>query len=105
MVAGAAAYILSSTHGADDPAYYRHWRPYLQDLGECEVKHGFRLNIFNLCKDNLGNTARPEKLKRGKRWKQNVDTRVRVTRPFNFPIWTLASLFLVGKLLVATAFA
>ncbi|PYL81388.1 MAG: hypothetical protein DMF21_05495, partial [Verrucomicrobia bacterium] len=37
--------------------------------GECEVKHGLSLHLFNLYKENLGNPQIPERLKRG-RWKQ-----------------------------------
>jgi class 3 adenylate cyclase len=40
---GDAGHILLSKHVADDLAEYRHWQPYLHDLGECEVKHGLRL--------------------------------------------------------------
>jgi len=65
-----AGHILVSKHLADDLAQYRHWQPYLHDLGECEVKHGMRLHVVNLHKDGLGNPAIPEKLKRGRRWKQ-----------------------------------
>jgi TolB-like protein/class 3 adenylate cyclase/Tfp pilus assembly protein PilF len=64
---GDAGHILLSKHVAEDLAEYRHWQPYLHDLGECEVKHGLRLHIFNLYKDNLGNPQIPEKLKRGRR--------------------------------------
>ena len=60
-----AGHILLSKHLADDLAQYRQWHPYLHDLGECEVKHGLRLHIVNLYKDDLGNSALPEKLKRG----------------------------------------
>src|SRR5881392_663377 len=70
MDCGDAGHILLSKHLADDLAEYRHWRPYLHDLGECEVKYGLRLHLVNLYKDNLGNPHLPEKLKRGKRWKQ-----------------------------------
>jgi serine/threonine-protein kinase len=66
---GDAGHILLSGHVAEDLAQYRHWQPYLQDLGEWEVKHGLRLHIVNLYKDNLGNPQVPEKLKRT-RWKQ-----------------------------------
>src|SRR3989475_9158714 len=66
---GDAGHILLSKHVAEDLAQYRHWQPYLHDLGECEVKHGLRLHLFNLYKDNLGNPQIPERLKRG-RWKQ-----------------------------------
>jgi TolB-like protein/class 3 adenylate cyclase/Flp pilus assembly protein TadD len=67
---GDAGHILLSAHIAEDLAHYRHWQPYLHDLGECEVKHGLRLHLFNLYKENLGNQQVPEKLKRRKRWKQ-----------------------------------
>ncbi len=67
---GDAGHILLSAHVAEDLAQYRHWQPYLHDLGECEVKHGLRLHLFNLYKDNLGNPQVPEKLKR-RRWKQD----------------------------------
>ncbi|PYJ80911.1 MAG: hypothetical protein DME73_08505, partial [Verrucomicrobia bacterium] len=48
---GDAGHILLSKHVADDLGEYRHWQPYLRDLGECEVKHGLRLHVVNLCKD------------------------------------------------------
>jgi class 3 adenylate cyclase len=67
---GDAGNILLSAHIAEDLAQYRHWQPYLHDLGECEVKHGLRLHLFNLYKDNLGNPQVSEKLKPRKRWKQ-----------------------------------
>jgi TolB-like protein/class 3 adenylate cyclase/Tfp pilus assembly protein PilF len=65
-----ARHILLSAHVAEDLAQYRQWQPHLRDLGQCEVKHGLRLHLFNLCKDNLGNPQVPKKLKRGRKWKQ-----------------------------------
>jgi len=59
MDCGDAGHILLSKHLADDLAEYRHWRPYLHDLGECEVKHGLRLHLVNLYKDDLGNPHLP----------------------------------------------
>src|SRR5437016_453661 len=70
---GDAGHILLSKHVAEDLAQYRHWQPYLHDLGECEVKHGLRLHLFNLCKENLGNPEVPEKLRRRRRWTQGSD--------------------------------
>src|SRR6201982_270606 len=70
MDCGDAGHILLSKHVADDLTHYRHWQPYLHDLGECDVKHGLRLHVFNLYRDGLGNPAVPEKLKRGRRWKK-----------------------------------
>src|SRR5947199_4554431 len=83
MDCGDAGHILLSKHLADDLAEYRHWRPHLHDLGECEVKYGLRLHLVNLYKDNLGNPHLPEKLKRGKRWKQAAVS----VRPINAPRW------------------
>jgi len=81
---GDAGHILLSGHVAEDLAEYRHWQPHLHDLGECEVKHGLRLHIFNLYKDNLGNPHVPQKLKRGRRWKQASGAAV---RPLSVPRW------------------
>jgi TolB-like protein/class 3 adenylate cyclase/Tfp pilus assembly protein PilF len=64
---GDAGHILLSAHVAEDLAEYRHWQPHLHDLGECEVKVGLHLHLFNLYKDGLGNPQVPEKLRRGKR--------------------------------------
>jgi TolB-like protein/Flp pilus assembly protein TadD len=58
---------------AEDLEQYRQWRPHLHDLGECEVKHGVRVHIFNLYTDELGNPQTPERLKRG-RWRKAVPT-------------------------------
>src|SRR5262245_47300622 len=85
MDCGDAGHILLSKHLADDLAEYRDWRPHLHDLGECEVKYGLRLHLFNFYKDNLGNPHLPEKLKRGRRWKQASTTTV---RPISPPRWT-----------------
>ena len=83
MDCGDAGHILLSKHLADDLAQYRHWRPYLHDFGECEVKHGLRLHIVNLYKDGLGNPTLPEKLRRGRRWKQKFA----VVRPISPTSW------------------
>jgi TolB-like protein/class 3 adenylate cyclase/Tfp pilus assembly protein PilF len=77
MDCGDAGHILLSKHVADDLAQYRHWRPYLHDLGECEVKHGLRLHIVNLHKEGVGNPERPQKLRHRHRWKQGLTTTVR----------------------------
>src|SRR5438876_2456540 len=78
---GDAGHILLSQHVAGDLAQYRQWQAYLHDLGECEAKHGLRLHVFNLCKENLGNPQVPDKLKRRRRWKQESD----IVRPVSLP--------------------
>jgi TolB-like protein/integral membrane sensor domain MASE1/class 3 adenylate cyclase/Tfp pilus assembly protein PilF len=80
---GDAGHILLSAHVAEDLAEYRHWQPHLHDLGECEVKHGLHLHLFNLYNDDLGNPRVPEKLKRRRRWKQESD----IVRPVRLNRW------------------
>ena len=63
MDCGDAGHILLSKHVAEDLEQYPHWRPYLHDLGECEVKHGMRISVVNLYTEDLGNPAIPDKLK------------------------------------------
>ena len=62
MDCGDAGHILLSKHVADDLEHYPRWQPYLHDLGECEVKHGVRIGIVNLYRDQLGNPHVPTKL-------------------------------------------
>jgi TolB-like protein/class 3 adenylate cyclase/Tfp pilus assembly protein PilF len=86
MDCGDAGHILLSKHVGDDLAQYRHWQPYLRDLGEYEVKHGLRLSIVNLCKDDLGNPNLPEKLQRRRRRRENANLIVRpVGRRWSIP--------------------
>jgi TolB-like protein/Tfp pilus assembly protein PilF/class 3 adenylate cyclase len=104
MDCGDAGHILLSRHLADDLAEYRHWRPYLQDLGECEVKYGLRLHLVNLYKDNLGNPHLPEKLKRGRRWKQAAVP----VRPITAPRWPKSVLIIAllgSAVALATSFS
>jgi TolB-like protein/Tfp pilus assembly protein PilF len=63
MDRGDAGHILLSKHVADDLEQYRHWRPHLHDLGECEVKHGRKLGIVNFYTGEIGNAEVPEKLR------------------------------------------
>jgi TolB-like protein/class 3 adenylate cyclase/Flp pilus assembly protein TadD len=63
MDCGDAGHILLSRRVAEDLEQYRHWQPFLHNLGECEVKHGVRIQVFNLCTDKLGNRNVPAMLK------------------------------------------
>ena len=63
MDCGDAGHILLSKHVAEDLEEYPHWQPHLHELGECEVKHGVRVSVVNLCTGELGNPAVPERLK------------------------------------------
>src|SRR5256886_216656 len=63
MDCGDAGHILLSKHVAEDLQHYPEWRPYLHDVGECEVKHGETISIVNLYTTELGNPS-PPRLKR-----------------------------------------
>src|SRR5213080_1925740 len=102
---GDAGHILLSGHVADDLGEYRHWRPYLHDLGECEVKYGLRLHVVNLYKDNLGNPHLPEKLKRGRRWKQTSGVSVRPVITPRWPKYVLTAVLLVSAVALAISFS
>jgi TolB-like protein/Flp pilus assembly protein TadD len=62
MDCGDAGHILLSYRLAQDLSQFRHWRPHLHNLGECEVKHGTRLSLVNLFTGEIGNSDRPSKL-------------------------------------------
>jgi hypothetical protein len=85
-----AGHILLSRHVAEDLEGYEQWRPLLHDLGFCEVKHGVKLQIVNLCTDEAGNRALPGKLR--------AQRRVARTR------WILLATSLVLLAAVVTAF-
>jgi TolB-like protein/Flp pilus assembly protein TadD len=61
MDCGDAGHILLSKHVAEDLEQYPRWRPYLHELGECEVKHGVRIGVVNLNADEVGNPQLPKK--------------------------------------------
>ena len=98
MDCGDAEHILLSAHVAEDLCHYRHWQPYLHDLGECEVKYGLRLHLFSLHKDGLGNPQVPEKLRRGRRRPASAVS----VRPVTAPRWPKVVLLVA---LVASAVA
>ena len=90
MDCGDAGHILLSKRVAEDLEQFRQWRPHLHDLGECEVKHGVRVHVFNLYTDELGNPAIPEKLKEAKQ----PATRITGVRFFRKPAAIAAVLLL-----------
>jgi TolB-like protein/class 3 adenylate cyclase/Tfp pilus assembly protein PilF len=104
MDCGDAGHILLSGHIAEDLTQYRHWQPYLHDLGECEVKHGLRLHLVNLYKDNLGNPHVPDKLKR-RRWKRASGVSVRPVITPRWPKYVLTAVLLVSAVALAISFS
>src|SRR5262245_10378060 len=63
MDCGDGGHILLSKRVAEDLEQYGEWKPYLHDLGEIEVKHGVRVQVVNLYKENLGNPEVPRRFK------------------------------------------
>src|SRR5213595_1141632 len=105
MDCGDAGHILLSGHIAEDLTQYRHWQPYLHDLGECQVKHGLRLHLVNLYKDNLGNPHLPGKLKRRRRWKQTSGVSVRPVITRRWAKYVLTAVLLVSAVALAISFS
>jgi TolB-like protein/tetratricopeptide (TPR) repeat protein/class 3 adenylate cyclase len=80
MDCGDAGHILLSKRIADDLAQYSQWRPHLHDLGQCEVKHGAKIDIVNLYTDEAGNPAIPEKLEKEKQIAGATSSRSKILR-------------------------
>jgi tetratricopeptide (TPR) repeat protein len=63
MDCGDTGHILVSRKVAEDLEHYPRWQPYLHWLGQCEVKHGARIDVINFYRDGLGNPQLPNKFK------------------------------------------
>ena len=63
MECGDAGHILISKPVADVLTQLTSWRPSLKDLGDVEIDHGVREQIFSLRKDDAGNPEVPRKLR------------------------------------------
>jgi TolB-like protein/Tfp pilus assembly protein PilF len=72
MDCGDAGHILLSKHVAEDLEEYEQWRPFLHDLGACEVKHGVRVGVANLYSDEVGNRQLPKKFLALKKHRSHV---------------------------------
>jgi TolB-like protein/class 3 adenylate cyclase len=101
MDCGDAGHILLSKHVAEDLEQFARWKPLLHDLGECEVKHGVRVQVVNLHTDELGNPEPPEKFRhlRGKKQIGAAISRSTAARPNRTLIVTAA--LVVGASAVA----
>jgi len=99
MDCGDAGHILLSKHVADDLEEYPRWRPYLRELGECEVKHGVRIFVVNLYTDELGNPQQPKKFSEEQRT-QSVSTK----RTRSSVVGIIAVLSLIALAITAVIF-
>ncbi len=64
MDCGDAGHILLSRYVAEDLEHSAQWKPYLHELGECEVKHRVRVSVVNFYANDAGNRELPSKIKR-----------------------------------------
>src|SRR5213596_4298274 len=62
MDCGDAGHILLSKRVAEDLEQFKHWRPHLYHIGECEVKHAEKIEIVNLFTAELGHSERPKRM-------------------------------------------
>src|SRR5438552_6675125 len=103
MDCGDAGHILLSKHVAEDLEQFARWKPMLHDLGECEVKHGVRVQVVNLHTEELGNPEPPKKFRhlRGKRKPGATLPRSTTTAARPNRTVVVAALLIVGVLAVA----
>src|SRR6266496_6319525 len=72
MSCGDAGHILLSKRIAEDLGEYEHWRPFLHDLGSCEVKHGVRIGVVSLYDNGVGNPQLPKKFQALKKRRTHI---------------------------------
>src|ERR1700737_3261589 len=66
MDCGDAGHVLLSRRVAEDLEHYPRWKPYLHELGECEVKHGHKVSLVNFYDGEIGNRETPQKFRKAK---------------------------------------
>ena len=95
MDCGDAGHILVSKHAAEDLEQYDQWQPYLHDLGECEVKHGERLQVVNFYNDEIGNPAVPEKFTKGA-MAGTMPSAIKKRRSYSIAAMVIGALIVLG---------
>src|SRR5437588_117698 len=101
MDCGYAGHILLSTRVAEDLEQFKHWRPHLYHIGECEVKHGDKIEIVNLFTAELGNSERPKRMAMPAQ-KTDVGPVMKERAPLRKPVLISAACLVVAALAVAT---
>ena len=110
MDCGDAGHILLSKRVAEDLQQFKHWRPHLYHIGECEAKHGEKIEIVNLFTAELGNRELPEKFKRAdveaaKRQSGSDSAAAKTSPKSAIPKWPLigaAVLILIAVLVIGS---
>src|SRR6478672_8184223 len=101
MDCGDAGHILLSKRVAEDLEQFKHWRPHLYHIGECEVKHGEKIEIVNLFTAELGNSERPKRMAMPAQ-KIDVGPGRKERAPSRKPVLIIAACLAVVALAVAT---
>jgi TolB-like protein/Tfp pilus assembly protein PilF len=101
MDCGDAGHILLSKRVAEDLEQFKHWRPHLYHIGECEVKHGDKIEIVNLFTAELGNSERPKRMAMPAE-KTDVGPITKERAPSRRPVLIIAPCLAVAALAVAT---
>jgi TolB-like protein/class 3 adenylate cyclase/Tfp pilus assembly protein PilF len=101
MDCGDAGHILLSKRVAEDLEQFKHWRPHLYHLGECEVKHGDKIDIVNLFTAELGNSERPKRMAMPAQ-KTDFAPVMKRYAPSRKPVLIIAACLAVAALAVAT---
>ena len=102
MSCGDAGHILLSKHAADDLVEYARWRPYLHEIGECEVKHGARIGLFNFYNSKIGNPQLPARCKSSS-YEAGADNKGHLSRPRKIVLISMAAI-VAGLALAVYAF-
>jgi TolB-like protein len=100
MDCGDAGHILLSKRVAEDLEQFKHWRPHLYHIGECEVKHGDKIEIVNLFTAELGNAERPKRMAMPAQ-KTDVGPITKERAPLRKPVLIIAACLAVAALAVA----
>src|SRR5207248_5127491 len=101
MDCGDAGHILLATRVAEDLEQFKHWRPHLYHIGECEVKHGNKIEIVNLFTAELGNSERPKRMAMPAQ-KTDFEPVRKERAPSRKPIFIIAASLAVVALAFAT---
>jgi TolB-like protein/class 3 adenylate cyclase/Tfp pilus assembly protein PilF len=101
MDCGDAGHILLSQRVAEDLEQFKHWRPHLYHLGECEVKHGDKIELVNLFTAELGNSERPKRMAMPAQ-KTDFAPVMKRRAPSRKPVLIIAACLAVAALAVGT---
>jgi TolB-like protein/Tfp pilus assembly protein PilF len=107
MDCGDSGHILLSKRVAEDLEQFKHWRPHLYRLGECEVKHGDKIEIVSLFTAELGNSQPPQKCRNAQQTSAEPQRTLiaRAKRSFVGLRIFVASFLLISLAIVAVIFA